>query len=74
MVAYDWGTDAQELLERRRVSSDGIGYDLVICADCVYARSSVEPLLASLCQVMRLLKARRGWLGCMSPVTASRAN
>lgn len=57
VVEYDWGTDAQELLERRRVSSGGAGYDLVICADCVYARSSVEPLLASLCQVMHLLRA-----------------
>lgn len=72
MVEYDWGTDAQELLDRRRVSSGGIGYDLVICADCVYARSSVEPLLASLCQVTRLLRAWRGWVGCMVPVIASR--
>eukprot|EP00904_Undaria_pinnatifida_P014254 jgi/Undpi1/995/HiC_scaffold_10.g04459.m1 len=51
VVEYDWGTDAEELLERRTVSSGGIGYDIVICADCVYARSSVEPLLATLCQV-----------------------
>lgn len=52
-MEYDWGTDAKRLLEGRNSSGscDGTSYDLVICADCVYASASVEPLLASLCQV-----------------------
>ncbi|CAB1110416.1 unnamed protein product [Ectocarpus sp. CCAP 1310/34] len=53
VMEYDWGTDAKRLLEGRKSSGsgDGTSYDLVICADCVYASASVEPLLASLCQV-----------------------
>lgn len=75
MVEYDWGTDAQELLERRRVSGGGIGYDLVICADCVYARSSVEPLLATLCQVMRCRElVADGSVVRMVPVIVSRVH
>ncbi|CAM9588829.1 unnamed protein product [Ectocarpus fasciculatus] len=53
VVEYDWGTDAKRLVEGRKSSGrgDGNSYDIVICADCVYASASVEPLLASLCQV-----------------------
>eukprot|EP00903_Cladosiphon_okamuranus_P012218 g11458.t1 len=56
VVGYEWGTDAQHLLTDQNSagnpSAAGItGYDVVICADCVYAGASVEPLLASLCEV-----------------------
>lgn len=49
VMEYDWGTDAHHILAGR--NSVPTGYDVVMCADCVYARASVEPLLASLCQV-----------------------
>lgn len=64
VVEYDWGTDAKHLLQRRKSSGsgDGTSYDLVICADCVYASASVEPLLASLCQVCMIYFARA--FGC----------
>ncbi len=51
VVEYDWGADAEQLLPVGGGSAGSYGYDVVICADCVYARASVEPLLASLCQV-----------------------
>lgn len=54
MLEYDWGADAKELLVGRRHANDAPGYDMVICADCVYARGSVEPLLESLCQARHL--------------------
>lgn len=54
MVEYDWGADAKELLAGRRRASNAPGYDVVICADCVYARASVEPLLESLRQARDL--------------------
>lgn len=50
VVEYEWGTDVQHLLAGRN-SAGGSGYDVVVCADCVYAGASVEPLLASLCEV-----------------------
>lgn len=40
------------------VSADG-GYDIILCADCVYAKSSVEPLLATLCQVRSVVQYGR---------------
>lgn len=54
VLEYDWGADAKELLVGQRHANDAPGYDMVICADCVYARGSVEPLLESLCQARRL--------------------
>lgn len=52
VVEHDWGTDAHHLFSVGRSGGDGpAGYDVVMCADCVYARASVEPLLESLCQV-----------------------
>lgn len=56
VVEYEWGTDAQHLLNGRNGAANasaagGAGYGTVICADCVYAGTSVEPLLASLCEV-----------------------
>lgn len=52
VVEHDWGTDAHHLFSAGRNHGDvPAGYDVVMCADCVYARASVEPLLESLCQV-----------------------
>lgn len=56
VVEYEWGADAQHLLAGRNSAGNanatgGTGYGVVICADCVYAGASVEPLLASLCEV-----------------------
>ena len=56
MVEYEWGTGAQHLVTGRKGAGKagaavGTGYGVVICADCVYAGASVEPLLASLCEV-----------------------
>lgn len=56
VVEYEWGTNAQHLLAGRNSAGNasaagGTGYGVVICADCVYAGASVEPLLASLCEV-----------------------
>ncbi|CAM9144956.1 unnamed protein product [Pylaiella littoralis] len=50
VVEYDWGADAHNLLAGRNGGVPA-GYDVVMCADCVYARASVEPLLESLLQV-----------------------
>lgn len=56
VVEYEWGTDPERVLASANIaaddSADAPDYDVVICADCVYAGTSVEPLLASLCQVM----------------------
>lgn len=55
-MEYEWGTDAQRVLPNANNAAgdghNGPDYDVVICADCVYAGASVEPLLASLCQVI----------------------
>lgn len=62
VMEYEWGGDAQALLMRNATSPGSHetivgsaheikGYDFVICSDCVYAKSSVKPLLASLRQV-----------------------
>lgn len=55
-MEYEWGTDPGRVLggATSTVGSDanGTDYDVVVCADCVYAGASIEPLLASLCQVI----------------------
>lgn len=52
MRQYEWGADARELLDRRQNKDAKAGFDVVIGADCVYAKTSVEPLFNTLCQVM----------------------
>lgn len=71
MVEYEWGTDARHLLTGRNSAGNashagGTGYGVVICADCVYAGASVEPLLASLCEV-------GGFVGAFARVSKRRA-
>ncbi|CAN0274141.1 unnamed protein product [Scytosiphon promiscuus] len=55
VMEYKWGTDAERVLDGVDTAAvdgaNGSGFDVVICADCVYAGASVEPLLESLCQV-----------------------
>ncbi|CAN0437214.1 unnamed protein product, partial [Scytosiphon promiscuus] len=52
VMEYEWGTDAERVLDSVNTATvdgtNGSGFDIVICADCVYAGASVEPLLESL--------------------------
>lgn len=62
VAEYSWGHDVRGLMAYRSnhdeskpgiaVSTDNDkGFNVVVCADCLYATSSVEPLLFSLRQV-----------------------
>ena len=65
-MEYEWGTDARHLAAGRKGNgagnaspARGAGYGVVVCADCVYAGTSVEPLLASLCEVGYVIFSRK---------------
>ncbi|CAM9132841.1 unnamed protein product [Chrysoparadoxa australica] len=54
VLPYTWGDDCSELIEAgepQGTKEAGVkegGYDIVVCADCLYAQASVKPLLAAL--------------------------